>query len=43
MVGPGTFYVVVDTTTASPDAAGEYTLAVVPCEATDNRCVRVVQ
>jgi len=39
-VGPGTFYVVVDTTAASPDVAGEYTLAVVACEATDTRCAR---
>jgi hypothetical protein len=41
VVGPGTFYVVVDTTSAGPEVAGEYTLAVVPCEATDTRCVRV--
>jgi hypothetical protein len=41
MVGPGTFYVVVDTTSAGPEVAGEYSLAVVPCEASDTRCVRV--
>jgi hypothetical protein len=39
-VGPGTFYVVVDTTSAAPEVAGEFTLAVVPCESTDARCVR---
>lgn len=40
-VGPGTFYVVVDTTAAGAEVAGEFTLAVVPCEATDTRCGRV--
>jgi hypothetical protein len=39
-VGPGTFYIVVDTAGASADKAGEFTLAVVPCETTDDRCVR---
>ena len=39
-VGPGTFYVVVDTTAAGPEVAGEYTLAVVACEATDTRCAK---
>ena len=43
MVGPGTFYLVVDTAGAGTEVAGEYTLAVVPCEATDARCVRVRQ
>jgi hypothetical protein len=42
MVGPGTFYVVVDTTSAGAEVAGEYTLAVVPCEASDTRCVSAV-
>jgi hypothetical protein len=37
-VGPGTFYIVVDTTGAGPTFAGEYTLAVTQCEATDERC-----
>ncbi|HMI88851.1 MAG TPA: SGNH/GDSL hydrolase family protein [Polyangiaceae bacterium] len=40
MVGPGTFYVVVDTTAAGPEVAGEFTLAVVECEASDSLCVR---
>jgi len=40
MVGPGTYYVVVDTTAAGPEVAGEYTLAVAACESTDPRCVR---
>ena len=39
-VGPGTFYIVVDTTGSGPTFAGEYTLAVTKCEATDNRCDR---
>jgi hypothetical protein len=37
-VGPGTFYLVVDTTGAGPTFAGEYTLAVTKCESTDERC-----
>jgi hypothetical protein len=37
-VGPGTFYIVVDTTGAGPTFAGEYTLAVATCEAGDDRC-----
>jgi len=41
MVGPGTFHIVVDTTGTGPEVAGEFTLAVVPCESTDTRCVRV--
>jgi hypothetical protein len=40
LVGPGTFYIVVDTTGAGAETAGEYTLAVVPCESGDDRCVR---
>jgi hypothetical protein len=39
-VGPGTFYIVVDTTGAGPTFAGEYTLAITNCEATDERCGR---
>jgi hypothetical protein len=42
-VGPGTFYVVVDTTGAGPETAGEFTLAIVPCEAGDMRCVRTAR
>jgi hypothetical protein len=37
-LGPGTFYIVVDTTGAGPAFAGEYTLAVTQCEASDDRC-----
>jgi hypothetical protein len=41
-VGPGSFYIVVDTTGAGPTFAGEYTLAVTTCEAGDTRCDRKV-
>jgi hypothetical protein len=37
-VGPGTFYIVVDTAGAGTEGAGEYTLSVVPCASTDERC-----
>jgi hypothetical protein len=37
-VGPGTFYIVVDTAGAGTEGAGEYTLGVVPCASTDERC-----
>ena len=37
-IGPGTFYVVVDTTGAGAESAGEFTLSVVPCASSDERC-----
>ncbi|MET0594339.1 MAG: SGNH/GDSL hydrolase family protein [Polyangiaceae bacterium] len=37
-IGPGTFYIVVDTTGAGAESAGEFTLSVVPCASTDERC-----
>jgi len=39
-IGPGTFYVVVDTAGAGAEKAGEFTLTVVACEPGDPRCVR---